>query len=93
MVLFFLLLIFLKQYFQISLGDFPHLLVFGPSGSGKKTRISCLLREVYGPGVDKVRIERQTFEASSKKIELSTIASNYHIEVNPRLYSQKNSLS
>ncbi|XP_061660043.1 replication factor C subunit 3 [Syngnathoides biaculeatus] len=65
-------------------GDFPHLLVYGPSGAGKKTRIMCLLREVYGPGVEKLRIEHQTIVApSKKKIEINTIASNYHLEVNP----------
>ncbi|MBN3290645.1 RFC3 factor, partial [Polypterus senegalus] len=65
-------------------GDFPHLLVYGPSGAGKKTRIMCLLRELYGAGVEKLRIEHQTITApSKKKIEISTIASNYHLEVNP----------
>ena len=63
--------------------DFPHLLVYGPSGAGKKTRIMCALRELYGPGVEKLRIERQQFETPSKKtIEMTTLASNYHIEVN-----------
>merc|ERR1719270_5200 len=65
-------------------GDFPHLLVYGPSGAGKKTRIMCLLRELYGSGVEKLRIEHQNFlTPSNKKIEIITIASNYHIEVNP----------
>merc|ERR1712055_1236605 len=65
-------------------GDFPHLLVYGPPGSGKKTRITCILKELYGPGVDKLRIEHQNFETpSKKKLEIVTIASNYHIEVNP----------
>ncbi|KAK3611123.1 hypothetical protein CHS0354_007382 [Potamilus streckersoni] len=65
-------------------GDFPHLLVYGPSGSGKKTRIMCLLRELYGSGVEKLRIEQNSFTTpSNKKIEISTISSNYHIEVNP----------
>ncbi|KAL3880339.1 hypothetical protein ACJMK2_032587 [Sinanodonta woodiana] len=65
-------------------GDFPHLLVYGPSGSGKKTRIMCLLRELYGSGVEKLRIEQNSFTTpSKKKIEISTISSNYHIEVNP----------
>lgn len=64
--------------------DFPHLLVFGPNGAGKKTRIMCALRELYGPGVEKLRIERQQFETPSKKIvEMTTLASNYHIEINP----------
>jgi len=58
-------------------------LVYGPNGAGKKTRIMCALRELYGPGVEKLRIERQQFETPSKKtIEMTTLASNYHIEVN-----------
>jgi len=65
-------------------GDFPHLLMYGPSGAGKKTRIMCLLREIYGAGVERLRIEHHTFlTPSKKKIEVSTIASNYHIMVNP----------
>uniref|UniRef100_A0A8C5C9E8 Replication factor C (activator 1) 3 n=1 Tax=Gadus morhua TaxID=8049 RepID=A0A8C5C9E8_GADMO len=68
----------------VQCGDFPHLLVYGPSGAGKKTRIMCLLKELYGAGVDKLRIEHQTIVApSKKKIEINTIASNYHLEVNP----------
>lgn len=68
----------------VQCGDFPHLLVYGPSGAGKKTRIMCLLRELYGAGVEKLRIEHQSIMApSKKKIEISTIASNYHLEVNP----------
>lgn len=63
--------------------DFPHLLIYGPNGAGKKTRIMCLLRELYGEGVEKLRIERQQFETPSKKtIEMTTLASNYHIEIN-----------
>lgn len=66
-------------------GDFPHLLFYGPPGAGKKTRISCLLRELYGSGVDKLRVEHHTFTTpSKKKINLSTVSSNFHLEVNPR---------
>ncbi|XP_029847031.2 replication factor C subunit 3 [Ixodes scapularis] len=65
-------------------GDFPHLLVYGPSGAGKKTRIMCLLRELYGAGVERLRIEHQNFMTpSKKKVDIVTVASNYHIEVNP----------
>lgn len=68
----------------ISSGDFPHMLIYGPPGAGKKTRISCLLRELYGASVEKLKLEQQTFlTPSKKKIEISTIGSNYHIEVNP----------
>ena len=65
-------------------GDFPHLLFFGPSGAGKKTRIMCTLRELYGVGVERLRIEHMTFQTpSNKKVELTTINSNHHIEFNP----------
>eukprot|EP00037_Helgoeca_nana_P016551 m.155682 g.155682 ORF g.155682 m.155682 type:complete len:357 (+) comp23579_c0_seq1:33-1103(+) len=65
-------------------GDFPHLLFYGPSGAGKKTRIMCLLRELFGNGVTKMKIEHKTYKTpSDKKVEISTIASNFHIEVNP----------
>ena len=43
----------------------------------------CLLRELYGEGAEKLRIERQEFQTPSKKtIEMTTLASNYHIEIN-----------
>merc|ERR1712179_615570 len=46
--------------------------------------VMCLLREMYGAGVERLRIEHQNFlTPSKKKIEIITIASNYHIEVNP----------
>lgn len=65
-------------------GDFPHLLVYGPSGAGKKTRVMCILRELYGAGVEKLRIEHNHFTTpSNKKLEIVSISSNYHIEVNP----------
>ncbi|KAJ8925314.1 hypothetical protein NQ315_009144 [Exocentrus adspersus] len=65
-------------------GDFPHLLVYGPLGAGKKTRIMCLLRELYGPGVERLKMENMNFTTpSNKKLEIMTVSSNYHIEVNP----------
>lgn len=73
---------YLKQLVQS--GDFPHLLVYGPSGAGKKTRIMCLLKELYGPGVERLKMSHQTFTApSSKRVDIVTISSNYHVEVNP----------
>ncbi|CAD6233277.1 GSCOCG00007106001-RA-CDS [Cotesia congregata] len=69
---------------MVQKGDFPHLLVHGPPGAGKKTRIMAIIRELYGPGVERLRMEPMQFETpSKKKLELMTISSNYHIEVNP----------
>ncbi|XP_011499641.1 PREDICTED: replication factor C subunit 3 [Ceratosolen solmsi marchali] len=69
---------------MVEQGDFPHLLIYGPPGAGKKTRIMCILKELYGNGVDKLRMESMLFETPSKrKFEIMTISSNYHIEVNP----------
>jgi len=68
----------------VASGDFPHFLIFGPSGAGKKTRITCLLHELYGSGSQSLRIENHEYETPSrKKIEITTIGSNFHTQVNP----------
>lgn len=64
-------------------GDIPHLLFYGPPGAGKKTRINAFLSELFGPTVEKARIQQRVVETSSKKIEISSLASPYHIEINP----------
>ncbi|XP_043257615.1 replication factor C subunit 3-like [Colletes gigas] len=68
---------------MVKKGDFPHLLVYGPPGAGKKTRIMCIIRELYGSGAERLRMETMNFETpAKKKLEITTISSNYHIEVN-----------
>ncbi|MCJ1313293.1 Replication factor C (RF-C) subunit [Agyrium rufum] len=65
-------------------GDFPHLLVYGPSGAGKKTRIIATLRELYGPGVEKIKIDSRVFQTTSnRKLEFNIVASVYHLEITP----------
>lgn len=49
-------------------GDLPHMLFYGPSGAGKKTRIMCLLREIFGAGVERVKLEHRPFKTPSGKV-------------------------
>ncbi|KAH7407428.1 P-loop containing nucleoside triphosphate hydrolase protein [Cadophora sp. MPI-SDFR-AT-0126] len=65
-------------------GDFPHLLVYGPSGAGKKTRIVATLKELYGPGVEKIKIDSRVFQTTSnRKLEFNIVSSVYHLEITP----------
>lgn len=65
-------------------GDLPHLLFYGPQGAGKKTRIMALLRAIYGSGCEKVKLEHRSFKTPTKaSVDVTTLASNYHIEINP----------
>ncbi|KDR75995.1 hypothetical protein GALMADRAFT_139757 [Galerina marginata CBS 339.88] len=65
-------------------GDFPHMLFYGPSGAGKKTRISCTLRQLFGAGVEKLKIDQRVFLSPSKrKLEINIVQSNYHLEITP----------
>ncbi|EGG15115.1 replication factor C subunit [Cavenderia fasciculata] len=69
---------------MIKSSDFPHLLVYGPSGAGKKTRIMAILKEVYGPNCLKLKIDHRTFKhpSTNKNLQVTTISSPYHIEIN-----------
>ena len=50
----------------------PHLFLYGPSGSGKKTRIAALLRELYGPGADKLKLDKRTFTTPTKQYPIKS---------------------
>jgi replication factor C subunit 3/5 len=64
--------------------ELPHLLFFGPPGAGKKCRVMALLREIFGPGVEHIKLEHRRFKTpTNKDIEIATLGSNYHIECNP----------
>ncbi|KAI5304395.1 Replication factor C (RF-C) subunit [Ascosphaera pollenicola] len=65
-------------------GDFPHLLVYGPSGAGKKTRIIATLKKLFGAGVERIKIDARVFQTSSnRKLEFNVVTSIYHLEITP----------
>lgn len=44
----------------------------------------CTLRELYGPGVEKLRIDQRVFVTpSNRKLDVNVVQSNYHIELTP----------
>nr|GMD44888.1 replication factor C subunit 3 [Ipomoea batatas] len=67
--------------------DCPHLLFYGPSGSGKKTLIMALLRQIFGASADKVKAENKVWkiDAGTRTIdvELTTLSSTHHVELSP----------
>ncbi len=64
--------------------NLPHLLFYGPSGAGKKTRIACLLKSIFGTGAERLRLDKRIFKTSTNKsVDINMICSNYHIELNP----------
>jgi len=70
---------------MVGAGDLPHTLLYGPSGAGKKTRIMCMLREVHGASVERLKVEQRTFKRPNggQDIELTIVSSNHHLEFNP----------
>lgn len=68
-------------------GDCPHTLFYGPPGAGKKTLILALLREIYGVGVEKLRVECKPWKiqlpSRTLEVEFTTVSSAFHVEMNP----------
>lgn len=65
--------------------NFPHLLVYGPSGAGKKTRIMAMLSKLYNnSSINNLKVDIKTFTTSSnRKLEFNVISSPCHIEITP----------
>ena len=65
--------------------DIPHLLLYGPSGAGKRTRAGCIIRNLFGASADRRKITHRTFKVgdANKEIDVTTVSSSHHVEVNP----------
>ncbi|KAK9861660.1 hypothetical protein WJX84_003837 [Apatococcus fuscideae] len=71
----------------VATGDCPHILFYGSPGVGKKTLVIGLLHQIYGDGVEKIRVETKPWKiqlpSRNLEVELTTLSSNYHVEMNP----------
>jgi replication factor C subunit 3/5 len=76
-------------------GNYPHIVFYGPSGAGKHTLVSALLREIYGPGADKQKVEFRSFKTSSTSsttVDIRIISSLFHVELAPSEVGNKDTI-
>ncbi len=66
--------------------DIPHLIIKGPSGSGKGLFADLYVQTKYG--LNKLKIKQQTLEIkhTNKTISLQLLYSNYHYKIDPSLH-------
>lgn len=67
----------------VSSPNMPHIIFYGPDGSGKKTRINCMLKEIYGVQELKTHKDVYRVKENSKTHEIAIRYSRYHIELSP----------
>jgi len=64
--------------------EVPHLIFYGPKGSGKKTLIEVLLRELYKENMDKIYYQTYNVTGSGNKIiPIDVRQSNCHMVIEP----------
>ena len=67
----------------IQQGDMPHLVLYGPDGAGKRTRVNCLLSKLYGKSAIRPVKDVFAFKNNSTSIEIPIRTSKFHIELTP----------
>jgi replication factor C subunit 3/5 len=67
-------------------GNMPHMLVYGPSGAGKKTRVMALLKGIFGNSVHKLKIDQRSFKTPSKaSVDVGALLTRLRVGV-PRFH-------
>ena len=69
-----------------NINNIPNILIYGPNGAGKKTRVLSLLNKIYcqdSNQIYKLKIDVRQFKVNNKTLELNVISSPYHIEITP----------
>jgi replication factor C subunit 3/5 len=64
--------------------DMPNLLIYGSNGSGKKTLINLLLKDIYDNKIDNIKNVSYTINGySNTSAEIIVKQSNYHLIIEP----------
>jgi replication factor C subunit 3/5 len=62
----------------------PHLFFYGPSGSGKRTRITAFLGALFGPSAHRLKLTQRSFTTpTGMTFEIHMISSEHHMELSP----------
>jgi replication factor C subunit 3/5 len=62
----------------------PHLFFYGPSGSGKRTRITAFMGALFGPSAHKLKLTQRSFTTpTGTTFEIHMISSEHHMELSP----------
>lgn len=68
-------------------GEMPHLLISGPGGAGKSTRVQALLKEIFGQGAEMIKVETRSVAPNpntpSNTVDIQCVVSNHHLAVTP----------